>query len=74
MNEDSNTYTKVDDNTLQVEKTVMQTVTTSYDLDALSDQLVAIQSQQDRDNEMRETEKAEVLTLIAKCEELNIGA
>lgn len=71
MNNMENTYTKIDDNTIQVQKTVTDVQVVTYDIKKLNDQLAAIQDQQDRDNAQRELEKSEVMDIITKASEMN---
>jgi hypothetical protein len=65
---------KVDNFTLSITK-IPQTpdpVTSTYTREYLENQLVAIQGQQDSDNEKREAEKVEVQALLDLCDEQGI--
>lgn len=59
-------FTKINKNTIEVIKEFPKPVseTRQYDKTFLEEQLIAIQNQQDRDNEAREKEKAEVKELL----------
>jgi hypothetical protein len=59
-------FTKIDDNTIEVIKEFPKPTseTRKYEKKFLEVQLTAIQNQQDRDNEAREKEKAEVRELL----------
>lgn len=70
--EPSYEYTKIDEGTLGIVRTTIHEKSIVYDIRSLNDQLHAIQSQQDSDNAKRESEKAEVMTFIAKANELGI--
>lgn len=67
----TDTFEKVDGNTIRLVKTVAPVVT-EYKLKFLKEQKQTIIAQKLRDNALRDAEIAEVQTLIDQCKTLNI--
>jgi hypothetical protein len=66
--------TKIDDNTISLEKVVpATTVTQRYDYSFLKTQRATIQADKDRYDALRDAELLEVDTLIAEAEKLGVG-
>ena len=66
-------FTKVDDNTMSVDRVkAEETVTVKYDYGYLLRQKAAIQAQKDRDNALRDAELVEVQKLIDEADKLGI--
>ena len=63
---------KVDDKNFEVDKTEQVQTKVIYNIDFLKQQLVDIQAQQDRDNDLRELEKQEILNLLALGESVGV--
>ena len=66
------TYTKISDNIIEVEKADTTTTKVQHTLEFLLSQKQAIEERKVRDNFQRDKELAEVETLIKECGKLNI--
>ena len=64
---------KISEDTIAVTKTVKNTTTQNFSYGDLIKQKEAIEAQKAREIQQRDTEIAEVITLIEECKKLGVG-
>lgn len=68
-----NTFQKIDNQTIEVEKTETTTKTVQYNCEFLVNQKKVIEEQKTRDNVQRDLEIAEIDELLLECIKMGIG-
>lgn len=63
---------KINETTMEIQKTVEETKIVQYDIEFLYEQKKTIQEQKDRDNVQRDLELNEIDDLISRAEKLGI--
>ena len=65
---------KIDDNQIEVTKTETKKSKNTFSYEYLISQREAIQTQKDKDNELRDIELLEINTLVGECDKLGVVA